>query len=271
MYGSIDIFGRSGRSSNTPGKRGPPGRSGGIRDLCRWLPKSTLTIMQKHEMMACYILKDSSDIIREGKVVKTWISRSESKRNLIGVKPSSTIIDLQNGNKALSFSKNQYQSHIELIQPLTGSGFICLTFKTDTDELQTIIGKFHKRDMIHQNFEIKCWPTEIFVCGYLKGKYIELPIIHDCRKWTTLYLGYTVSKTSELTINYMLNADIDSKGQIILNAAKMSQPGVTVGCRQNETQYFSGQISALEVYFSENQQESIPDEISMLVSLNQKI
>ena len=99
-----------------------------------------------------------------------------------------------------------------------------MTFKTDKDDLQTIIGKFQKRDMIHQNFEIQCLSTEIFVCGYLKEKYIELPIIHDCRKWTTLYIGYTVSKTSELTINYMLNGDIDSKGQMILNAAKMSQP-----------------------------------------------
>ena len=270
--GSLDIFGSSrGRISNTRGKRGPPGRPGGIRDLCKWLPRSTLSIMQKHEMAACYLLQDPTDITKEGKSVKIWNSRSETKHNLIAVKPTSTIVDLPKGKKALSFTKNQYQSHVELIQPITGAGFLCLTFKTDKDELQTIVGKFQTRDLVHQNFEIQCSGTEIFVCGYSDGKYVEMPIMNDCRKWCTLYLGYTISTSSELTIQYMMNGDIDTKGQILLNAAKMSQPMFTLGCRKNETQYFSGQISALEIYFVENQREFIPDEIAMLVSTSQKI
>ena len=71
MYGSLDIFGGSSKGRISNGKRGPPGRPGGIRDLCKWLPKSTLSIMQRHEMSACYLLQDSTDITKEGKAVKT--------------------------------------------------------------------------------------------------------------------------------------------------------------------------------------------------------
>ena len=95
--------------------------------------------------------------------------------------------------------------------------------------------------------------------------------MHDCRNWTTLFLQYSITPTKEIHFEYMINADIDQKGQFSLQASRGSSPSMTLGARENRTQYFSGKIHALDIYFTENSNGRIPDPILMLVSRDQKI
>ena len=69
----------------------------------------------------------------------------------------------------------------------------------------------------------------------------------------------------------MLNADTNQKGQFSLNAARGATPSMTLASHEDGSQHFFGKIHALEIYFTENSKERIPDEISLLVSRDQKI
>ena len=78
---SVDIFGasRGGKASASRGKRGPPGKPGSIRDLCKWLPKTTLATLRKHEENGCFILQSDDDIKMSGKTIEIWIAYTSAK------------------------------------------------------------------------------------------------------------------------------------------------------------------------------------------------
>ena len=261
----VDIFGRS-VTQSLRGKQGPAGPPGGIKDLCAWFPKSTLKDFQKYEEIGCFLLNNiSTDIEKEGKNIKTWISRSKTAKNLKAVSPSTTIDELPSGN-AIEFQRNCYKSNFSLIDNRPGSGFIAVTFLTDSDETQTLAGKFSQRDRFHQNFEISVTSTDIFISGYSKKKPIDHPINHDCRKWTTFLLTYTTTPHRETHFEYMIDGNINKKGHFTLDSSRVSTNNLTLGCRQNNTRYFSGKIHALEIFFTKASRDPVPEEICLLIS-----
>ena len=270
----VDIFGGSGSSKATKGPRGPPGAPGTIRDLCKWMPLGTVRTLRNYEEKGCFLLGLSSDITRQesGQAILSWNSRSQLGKHLKAIHPASEITTLPNGQKAIEFTgKECYHAPLRPIECIPGSGFLAITFLTDSDAIQTLVGRHRKKDFLMQNFEINVTTTEIFVCGYLKKKPIQIPIMHNCRKWTTFFLQYTITPQKDIHFEYMINADINQKGQFSLNAARGTMPGMTLASRENGSQHFSGKIHALEIYFTENSKERIPDEISLLVSRDQKI
>ena len=167
----VDIFGRS-IAQSLRGKQGPRGIPGGIKDFCTWFPKSTLCQFRNHEEKGCFLLEDlSHDIHRVSSEIIEWISRSTPQLNLKAIHPSSSIAE---NPVAIEFSKNRYNADLNLVENRPGAGLIVLTFLTDSDETQTIVGKWAHKDNFRQNFEISVTTSEIFISGYLKKR----PTVH---------------------------------------------------------------------------------------------
>ena len=268
---AVDIFGASRLKEGIRGKRGPAGPAGSIKDLCLWMSKGTLANLQKYEEVACFQLDLSTDLSKKGQEIVSWNSRVLGGPPLTAIHPSHSVITLLNGRKAIEFSKNTYTSNFNIIASTPGSGFIAITFQTDSDHMQTLIGRHRKKDRLHQNFEINVTINEIFVSGYQSGKIVEIPIMKNCRKWTTFFLQYTITPFRQIHFEYMIDADIDHKGQFTFELSRGSRPKVTLGSREDFSQPFSGKIAGVEAYFTENSKERIPDELALLVSRNQKI
>ena len=264
----MDRFGAIGAKGAIRGRRGPPGRDGSIKDLCQWMPAGTLWNLWKYEETGAFHLGKTTDVQVQNHTVTSWNSRSELGKNLTSVHPA-TLTTFPN---AIEFTgKEYYHAPINTVACITGSGYLAITFQTDSDHTQTLIGRYRKRDPLLQNFEINVTTNEIFVCGYAKNKPIQIPIMHNCRNWTTLFLQYTITPSKEMHFEYMLDADIDQKGQFSLHASRGAKPSMILGAREDHTQYFSGKIHALDIYFTENSNERIPDPISLLVSRHQKV
>ena len=264
----VDIFGRSIYQSPR-GKQGPQGPPGGIKDLCAWFPKSTILQFRKHEETACFLLDDiQNDIIKEGSKITVWKSQSKSSLNLKAILPSSSMTEHPS---AIEFSKNRYNADFTLLDNRPGAGLIVLMFSTDSDQTQTLVGKWTDRDGYRQNFEISVTTSEIFISGYSKKKPIVYPIMHNCREWTTFLLMYTISPYRECHFEYMINGDLNQNGNFTLDVPRVSTPHMTLGCRQDDTHYFSGKIHAFEVFSTKTSRDRIPDEISLLISNSQKI
>jgi hypothetical protein len=264
----VDVFGRS-RSYSRVGRglRGPPGRPG-ISDLCQWLPKSTVNHLRKFEESGCFLLDLSSDIVREGKNIIKWVSRSE-KGDFQAVHPATSIFELPDGGKAVEFDNCRYHCPREIFECRKGSGFLCITFQTDVDHLQTLVGNYKKHDPLFQNHEITLTGSEIFVTGYLNKKPMEMPIHNDNRKWTTLFLQFSVTP-GEIHFKYIINATPKMSGEFSLSApAACYSQGITLGSRKDDTQKFSGKLHAVEFYFTSETRDRIPEEIVMLVSKQQ--
>ena len=263
----VDIFGRS-ISETQRGKQGPRGIRGGIKDICTWFPASTLSQFQKHDEKACFLLKDlSTDIVKDGSKIKEWKSRSKANLNLKAILPSSTIAEHP---VSLEFSKNRYNANFTLLENRSGSGLIVLTFLTDSDENQTLVGKWTSKDAFRQNFEISVTTSEIFISGYLKKRPMTHTIMHNCRNWTTFSLMYTVSRFKECHFEYFINGDLNENGNFSLDVPRISQPHMTMGCRQDNTRYFSGKIHAFEIFFTEKSCDRIPDEIALMIADSHK-
>ena len=45
---------------------------------------------------------------------------------------------------------------------------------------------------------------------------------------------------------------------------------MTMGCRQDNTRYFSGKIHAFEIFFTEKSCDRIPDEIALMIADSHK-
>ena len=267
----VDIFGASRSKGAIRGRRGPPGKDGSIKDLCQWMPAGTLQNLWKYEETGSFHLGKSTDVDVHNHTITSWNSRSESGKHLKAMRPA-TLITLPHKQKAIEFTgKESYHALINTVECITGSGYFAITFQTDSDHTQTLVGRYRKRDPLLQNFEINVTTNEIFVCGYSKKKPIQVPIMHNCRKWTTLFLQYTITPSKEMHFEYMIDVDIDQKGQFSLHSARGLNPSMTLGSREDSSQFFSGKIHALEIYFNENSNERIPDPISLLVSRHQKV
>ena len=198
--------------------------------------------------MGSFHLGKSTDVDVHNHTITSWNSRSESGKHLKAVHPAT----LTTFPDAIEFTgKESYHARINTVECITGSGFFAITFQTDSDHTQTLVGRYRKRDPLLQNFEINVTTNEISVCGYSKKKPIQVPIMHNCRKWTTLFLQYTITPFKEMHFEYMIDADIDQKGQFSLQASRGLNPSMTLGSREDRTQYFSGKIHVFEIYFTE--------------------
>ena len=265
----VDVFGGSGNSMNRRGPRGPMGPrgfAGSIKDLCECLPRTVLNNLQTHDNLATFFLEDlSKDIEKDGKEVKTWISRSMEKMNLVGKKPSSDLIKLKHyeNRYALGFEKNNYCCpDITFLANAPGSTeFLCITFKVFGDADGVLITNRQKDGDPTDECEIRVSATEIYLNLYDTTEIIQ----HSCKDWTTLYIECN-SDEDTTYCKYDVNG---VTGSFTRSPNYGSEFSCWLGSRSDDTMFFNGQVAAVEVYEADHS-SGVPDALKKLVIQNQR-
>ena len=272
----MNVFGgvRSRGGKGPRGPRGFPGKDGSINDFCTWLPNTILKQMQEHEEVS-YLLNPKNpedDLTRdENKTIVKWKSRNWQKSDFTAVRPSSELMETPDGNYAMVFHNNLYHSNTSIVEAIPGYGYICITFKVEGDGEQVLITNHRAHDPLRQSHEISVTATEINISGYLQNKPIQIPIQHNCRNWTTLFLDYTTDEsvgTSEFT--YILDNDPKMQGSFTFQLPRAAQPGVYIGSRKDGTKAFVGSVHGLEIYYTKRS-KPIPQTLKELIIKTQQI
>ena len=274
----MNVFGGA-RTRGGKGPRGPrgfPGKDSSISDFCTWLPNTILKQLQEHEE-ASYLLnpKNPEEDLKRGqdKTITEWKSRNLQKSNLVAVQPSSEVERVSDENYAIVFHKNLYYSGVNFIESIEkGYGYLCITFKVDGDGEQVLITHPSRPpDRIRQFYEISVTSTEIVISGYLQDKSKQIPIQHNCRNWTTLFLDYTshdLANTAEFT--YILDNDPMMQGSFTLQCPKMTLGRTYIGARKDGTKAFAGALHGLEIYHTQSP-KPIPQALKDLIIKTQQI
>ena len=265
----VDVFGRAGGNTSR-GKRGHPGRPGGIKDLCLWAPHSLINHFRQFDESGCFLLEKSTDVEWKNKKISVWKSRT-TKGNLIGTKPAKNIEIIYEGVSAIDFLKNQYKSDLFFIPSINGVGFVCISFMTDSDDEQILIGHRSTPDIFKETREIKITGTEIFFTAFQEKKLVDIPIMNDNRKWTTLFLQYIVTDDTSVHFRYTINGDPDNSGQFSCDKATGTSNGFSLGSSTSGEKFFSGKIHGLEMYFQPKARDIFPDELIKLISKYHKV
>ena len=274
----MNVFGGA-RTRGGKGPRGPrgfPGKDSSISDFCTWLPNTILKQMQEHEE-ASYLLNRKSpekDLIRgKDKTIAEWKSRNPQQPNLVAVHPSSEVEQTPDGNYAMVFHNNLYQSPIMFIEnTLEGYGYLCITFKVNGDGEQVLITNDRRQhDIVKQFHEISVTSTQIVISGYLQNEPKQIPIQHNCRNWTTFFLDYTTHQTASTSeFTYILDNDPGMQGSFTLQHPLMGLSGVYIGARKDGTKAFAGSLHGLETYFTQSP-KPIPQTLKELIIKTQQI
>ena len=271
----MNVFGEG--RSKTSGPRGPrgfPGKDSTIKDFCTWLPNTLLKQLQDYEE-ACYVLdydNPENDIKRQGRLINEWKSRNAKKGNLVAIKPSSTLIETRGGQHAVQFKNNLYQyKNWFAVHSLEGYGYICITFKTESDEEQALLTNHEQKDPLKLFHEISVSANEINVYGYMHDTVFRALILHNCREWTTLFIEYTNHDgiyNTEFT--YTIDGNEATEGSFIFQRSMAARSGGEIGGRKDGTKSFVGAIHALETYFTDSP-KLIPKQVKQLVIKKQLI
>ena len=99
----------------------------------------------------------------------------------------------------------------------------------------------------------------------------QIPIQHNCRNWTTLFLDYTshdLANTAEFT--YILDNDPMMQGSFTLQCPKMTLGRTYIGARKDGTKAFAGALHGLEIYHTQSP-KPIPQALKDLIIKTQQI
>ena len=277
----VSIFGGYGRGPRGPaGPAGPKGKDGkdGLQLMSQWFPNAILRTIQEYSLKSCFLLEDPDEDTRinDDDVIVKWVDRALSDDNglwaLDGSKDLKKILDKKYTRYAIGFQNNSYLSDQILLDINPGTGFICITFKTNSKTPSYLLSNYIPDDTYFSNFEILVDMETICVQGYSSKKPDEYGIPTNAKEWTTLFLEYTV-KDKEIHFHYMLNADKDQIGEFSLSKPILTKGGYTLGQRHavvSTKDSFSGDIACLESYHNPSQ-ERFPLDLRMVISEHQKV
>lgn len=236
------------------GQKGDAGSSGTIDSLCSLMPRTVLKNLQTTECEGSFFLHDSSaDLTRKGEDIVAWHTRRTGGKDLIGKLPCREVITLPNDQGfALKFTKSLYhEDNFNFIGVHPGVGFVCLTFKTDSSEDGTLISNFNFRQPTYPFHEISASSTEIFLWGPKGDDLEKICIKHDCSNWTTLFIQWHTSNEETLgTYHVRSGAGVGLEGKFLFDKFWSTTTGVNVGAQTESKRFFSGLLSAMELYFS---------------------
>ena len=256
------------------GDPGPIGKPGSFNDLCIWMPNSVLKQLQEQEEQ-CYSLTNISDIKRNEKdEIIEWKSRNKKHLSIIAENPSKDLIELPGYGYALDFHNSRYKAkEMNIFVCVNGYGYMCITFRVNGgEEQQTLLTNYKHTDRFHQFHEISVSSNEIRIWGSKNNKVIFIPIQHDCRTWTTLFLEYHYSPTTHLLQgSYIINNDEESQGDFAFQEPLFCRSGISIGGRSNNTQFLIGAIHAIECYFVDDSKEKIPYTLKDLIIKSQRV
>ena len=276
----VDVFGGTRMGLGSRGKRGPPGPKGprgvrglgGIDDMCKWLPKTMLKNIRELEERCCYLLSDLKKDVQKNKSgeIVEWISRSNNKINLKGKVPTKAIVELPNEKGyALAFHKSHYYADLIPFMSAPVYGFLCITFRTQQDEDQSLVSNFDPDNPDEPFNEISVSKSTIFIIGYESEEQVKVSIKHNCQKWTTFFIDWIV-KVRSITGSYVIDGDKKLAGTFSFTKNPMSSYFIDVGSRSDGTMPFTGDISALELY-NPDKGKIIPSSLKDLVIQNQTV
>ena len=263
----MNVFGATSIASVGPrGPRGFPGKDS--LELCYYLPNTISRSLRENEQDASFVLTSLKDCEMEGKKVKKWKTKTINSHyedpHLVAVKPSTVSLIDYTSMYALNFP-GQYTAENFLCDTQNPYGYLCITFHTSSNNLQTLIEHMQPKDhpKLRMYHEITITNSDISIHGYRDGKLAVEPIMHDTTKWTTFYLEWTAGLD---IVHYTYTIGPHSHGTFQMDQPKAMQSTFTVGSRVDGSQPFSGQIHAIENYPS---QHPVPDLIKSIVISHQ--
>ena len=260
------------------GVKGDPG-AGGFEDICKWTPTLAIKAFREEEY-ECFLLKDANtDIKREGDKIVRWRTRAlGTSSDASAIHPCTKIEEPVDGfGGSLIFEgKNMYNvSYGGLTSRDRANTYtsLCITFCVKSgaqaagEEDMFIVSDANAILPLFRG--VSASSTEIQIHGVAGGC---LKIAHDCTAFTTLLVVWT--DVGDKTGSYIVN-----KREHCGTFKCMDRPGVLVsatdayiGGKSNETQYFRGNIAALEWYVKYGtKQSSLPNFIEDLLISDQYI
>lgn len=262
----VDVFGSTASFTGQRGPRGavgPRGLPGSMDDVCEWMPQSVVKNLQKYDELGCYFIDSvSADLKKAGSNVTEWISRCNDGDNLI-VKKNVKAVEKVVNRYALNFEAARLViEDVNLIgnTPST-SGFICVTFKSSSETDQVLLTNYNADHKVDYH-EISITNSDIIIT-ILDHKEI---IQHQTKRWTTLFISYA-SDTHTTHYKYSVNG-ISGEFTSSINVNPIS--GITIGSRYDDTRFFVGQLSCLEVY-TRAVPTLLPNAMQRLVIANQEM
>ena len=139
---------------------GQEGDSGSIEDSRMWMPNTVLKNLELNDDKGCFFIDNSStDVKRDKRTIVTWISSTKHKENLIAELPSKLLSKkLMNDRYALMFdgTARYYSTELGLFQITSGNcfGFLCMTFKTTSDDKDQVrLSTFRWREIHIQKYQ----------------------------------------------------------------------------------------------------------------------
>ena len=263
----MNVFG--GARSAGKGVRGPRGFRGkdtSIIDLCTWLPKTILTNLQTYDERGCFFVQNiEKDLVRKDKKITTWVSRSLPGLNLDADKPSSDIEELKD-RYVINFKEARYSTdELTLFKNLAQVyGFLCVTFRVNTDEDQVLMSDYQKRTAAENGYcEIRVAANEIVIHAHTVTEIIQ----HSCKSWTTLFIEYNTDD-EDTHYTYNVNGII---GSFIAPVRDETWEGFALGSRWDGTYFLNGQIASLEMYWTMGTSATFPEPVKRAVIKNQNI
>ena len=203
-----------------------------------------------------------------------WFSRSYRKLNLIAKKPSKDVIRLPDDEQgyALDFQHSRYTATDIIFMGMPGHGYVCVTFRTSSDNEQTLITNYGSANPTYPFNEISVSSMKILIRGEVAGKMTFVPIRHSCREWTTLFIDW-ITKPDKIHGSYIINNDEKSTGTFTFDMFWECTNAIDVGGRDGNTHFLTGAISALEIYSSLDDYSGggIPRALRNLIIKNQLI
>ncbi len=273
----MNVFGGSRRISKGPrGLRGFPGKD--ALELCNYLPNTISRSLRENDQVGSFVLTSPEDCEIVSDSVQKWKSKrtgTPREENFKAEKPSklSKIEDTE--KYALNFPGKYRNNYLMIFTPRRAFGYLCITFRTDSDAIQTLLRCNQGRTGGMFYHEITVTGTDISIHGQLERKHAVEHIHCNTKKWTTFYLEWTITGSPPFYtthFSYTINNDPGQEGRFKLAQFMSPLPGFTLGDRSDESreksQPFSGQVHALENYLSDH---PIPELFKKLVISKQMI
>ena len=233
--GAIGAVGETG-PRGAKGSKGDPG-SGGIDDMCRWLPKLILEQFQKDEM-CCFTLEDPGKYLKKGGGggYSTWLSHSKAKLNAVAIKPSKQIINISKTQNALRFDHSLYKVDGVVISPITSKHnytCVCITFQVEEENDQFLFADWQDWSTTFRGVSASC--KEIRIWGVKNNELPYLSIPHETKRseWTTLLVEWSNINGNQGT--YILNNKKESGNFTCQDVYFMVSATLSIGGRIDET------------------------------------
>ena len=272
----MNVFGGSTRLAKGPrGPRGFPGAD--AVELRNYLPNTISKGLRENEQQESFVLTSKNDVeLDHNGNVQKWKNKriKREKDDLDAVKASKIIeIPLHADKYALQFPGVYANNSFELFDADCVYGYLCITFRTDSDALQTLLTSTSK--LIAMGYhEIEVTSSDITISASINDKKASETIVCNTKEWTTLYLQWEFTDQGpdvyDAKFTYLINND--QRGSFTFQQHYDYMYGVCIGDRptiwRQKSQPFSGHVHAIERYHTDH---PIPEVIRNLVITKQMI